>query len=420
MLNFIDAIFDSNEKMYLLEKVIPFLEAKYESEDWKLNKRDINSFKYWIIDRVFKLGFNAKIHGQYDDSITRYSSRSENTIERIGKKYQRIAFFEIAAMISDNYKLNKFSWNSDKKYEFFKGPWQMYIRDIDPAFTLKNPEENEEKDDLGILSEKKEWWEDLDYKYWNQTNSEWIEKLDDLPIVKDILEKNDSKNNESWLFLKKFVSWNEPKPIGEDKYDVQRKKIFYKIQGYLINKKDKNKILNWLVYQNFWGNWMPESSDYSKLINREKFWSPAYLDSDKENKWEIIRDTNFKLIIASSNAVGEMSDDKSDAHFSYDMPCETIFRGMNLQYAPIDGQFKNELNEIIVTNKNYKGLMIKKKEFLKFLDVNNLDVIWTVLGEKMSYQSSRHTNFHKELSGVYYFENGIIKGQIKSFEEESF
>ena len=42
MLNFIDAIFDSNEKMYLLEKVIPFLEAKYESEDWKLNKRDIN------------------------------------------------------------------------------------------------------------------------------------------------------------------------------------------------------------------------------------------------------------------------------------------------------------------------------------------------------------------------------------------
>ncbi|MFV8360926.1 AVAST type 2 anti-phage system protein Avs2 [Flavobacterium sp. LS1P3] len=420
MLNFIDDIFDSNEKLYLLEKVIPFLEAKYISADWKLNKSDINSFKYWIIDRVFKLGFNAKIHGQYDDSISRYTSRSENTIERIGKKYQRIAFFEILAMISDNYKLNKFSWSSDKKYEFFKGPWQIYIRDIDPAFTLKNPEENEEKDDLGILSEKKEWWEDLDYKYWNQTNSEWIEKLDDLPIVKDILEKNDSKNNESWLFLKKFVSWNEPKPIGEDKYDVQHKEIFYKIQGYLINKKDKNKILNWLVYQNFWGNWMPESSDYSKLINREKFWSPAYLDSDKENKWEIIRDTNFKLIIASSNAVGEMSDDKSDAHFSYDMPCETIFKGMNLQYAPIDGQFKNELNEIIVTNKNYKGLMIKKKEFLKFLDVNNLDIIWTVLGEKMSYQSSRHTNFHKELSGVYYFENGIIKGQIKSFEEESF
>ena len=160
--------------------------------------------------------------------------------------------------------------------------------------------------------------------------------------------------------------WNEPKPIGEDKYDVQRKEIFYKIQGYLINKNDKKKILNWLVNQNFWGNWMPESGDHSTLINREKFWSPAYFDSDKQRKWETIRDTNFKVIIASTNAVSNMSDDKSGAQFSYDMPCNTIFEGMDLQYAPIDGQLKNELNEIIVTNKNFEGLMIKKKELLKF------------------------------------------------------
>lgn len=163
---------------------------------------------------------------------------------------------------------------------------------------------------------------------------------------------------------------------------------------------------------------MPESSDHSHLINREKFWSPAYFDSDEELKWSTIRDTNLKVIIASTNAVSNMSDDKSGAQFSYDMPCKTIFDGMNLQYAPIDGEFKNQLNEIIVTNKNYKGLLIKKKEFLEFLNQNNLDLIWTVLGEKMSYNSNRVTNYFKELSGVYFIEKGEIKGNMISFKRE--
>ncbi len=413
----IDTTFENEEKTFVINKVLPYLEAKNEYKNWKLSKTDINSFKYWIIDRVFKLGYNHKWHGEYDDQVSRYNYRSDNKIDRIGKKYQRIALFEILAMISDNYKLNKFSWSSDKKYEFYKGAWQMYLRDIDPAFTAKNFEEDEEEDDLGILNEKKEWWEDLDYKYWNQPNSEWIEKLEDLPNLKDVLEKKDVQN-EDWLYLKKFASWDEPKPIGQDKYEVQRKEIFYKIQGYLVNKNHKKTIINWLVQQNFWGNWMPESSDHNYLINREKFWSPAYFDSDEELKWSTIRDTNLKVIIATTNAVSNMSEDKSGAQFSYDMPCKTIFEGMNLQYAPIDGEFKNQFNEIAVTNKNYKGLLIKKKELLEFLSNNNLDIIWTVLGEKMSYNSRKDYNYFKELSGVYFIEKGEIKGNMISFKRE--
>lgn len=415
-IDIIDTVFDIEEKSFVMNKVLPYLKGKYEYHNWRLNKIDINSFKYWIIERAFKLGYNSKFHGQFDELVGNYNSRSENKIERIGKKYARIALFEILAMISDNYKLNKFSWSSEKKYELYKGAWQMYIRDIDPAFIVKNIEDDED-DELGILKDKQEWWEDSDYKYWNQSNHVWIDKLEDLPNIKEVIEKEDD-SNQKWLFLKKFTSWDEPKPIGQDKYEVQRKEIFYKIQGYLINKNHKKKIINWLTQQNFWGNWMPESSDHSNLINREKFWSPAYFDSDKEQKWETIRDTNLKVIIASANAVSNMSDDKSGAQFSYNMPCKTIFDGMGLHYAPIDGEFKNTLNQIVVTNKNYSGLLIKKKEFLEFLNHNNLDVIWTVMGEKMSYNARRDYNYFKELSGVYFIENGEIKGTMISFERE--
>lgn len=418
ILDFTKKAFNQDEFNYIENKIIPHFNSKFEESSRYKNNLSIQPIKYWIVQRVFELGYNYKIHGEYDENVESFNVRSENKIERIGKKYQWLAFFEILAMVSDNYLFYNDDSNKKDKYEFYKGPWQMYIRNIDPAFTLKNIEESDEKDDLGILDKKLKWWEDADYKYWNQLDSEWIEKLEDLPKLKDVIEKNDVTSNEDWLFLKKFVSWNEPKPIGKDKYEVRRKEIFYKIQGYLISKKDKTKILKWLKVQNFWGDWMPQSSDFSRLINREKFWSPAYFDSDKENKWKAIRNTNLKLIIASSNAVGEMSEDKSGAHFGYDMPCKTIFEGMNLQYAPIDGEFKNNLNKIIVTNKNYKGLLIKKTEILEFLNKNNLDVIWTVLGDKRSFHSYRGNNYLKELSGVYYLEDGEIKGNTISFTRE--
>lgn len=418
LLDFVKKEFVLDEYDFIINKVIPHFENKFQENKYYRNNLYLTPIKCWIVQRVFELGYNYKIHGEYDDSIEHFNTRNENKIERIGKKYQWIALFEILAMVSDNYLHHDYNNYGKKKYELYKGPWQMYIRDVDPAFIVKNIEEDEEEnDDLGILNEKQEWWEDLDYKYWNQSNSEWIEKLEDLPNLKDVLEKKDLQN-EDWLYLKKFTSWNEPKPIGQDKYEVQRKEIFYKIQGYLVNKNHKKKIINWLVQQNFWGNWMPESSDHSHLINREKFWSPAYFDSDEELKWSTIRDTNLKVIIASTNAVSNMSEDKSGAQFSYDMPCKTIFEGMNLQYAPIDGEFKNQFNEILATNKNYKGLLIKKKEFLEFLSHNNLDVIWTVLGEKSSYNSRSHNNYYKELSGIYSIENGEIKGKMISFERD--
>jgi len=56
-----------------------------------------------------------------------------------------------------------------------------------------------------------------------------------------------------------------------------------------------------------------------------------------------------------------MGDDKSDAHSYYDMPCKTLFEGMDLNYASLDGEFRNNNGEIIVKNIDFKNLIINKK-----------------------------------------------------------
>lgn len=413
-------ILKASQINFFVTKILPHLKAKFEHNSWRMNRGTIDQIKYWMVERTFSLGYDAKLHGYYDEIAGNRSYNSDYKVNRIGKKYQIIAFMEIVAAVADNYKINKFSWSSDKKYEFYKGPWQLYMRDIDPAFVYRKLDSHDDDDEEIDKQEHlgaKSWIDDEHYNNFNQPDSEWIENLADLPSMKEVLQKMDSCGSE-WISLIKTAKWREPKPIGEDKYQGTRKEVCYIIQAYFVRSTEKGKIINYLKTQNFWGNWMPTTAAPINLIYREKFWSPAYFDSDKEKKWETIRDTNYKVIIATTDAVGEISDDKSGAHSYYDMPCRTLFDAMNLSYAAIDGEFKNKDGVVVLRNVDYRGLLINKAELLKFLRENKLEIIWTVIGEKMSFSNRRRNNYFKELSGVFHIVNGEIEGELISFIRE--
>jgi len=333
-------------------------------------------------------------------------------MERIGEKYQWIAFYEIMGIVADNFKIRNDKWGTGKKYDFFQGPWQLFLRDVDPIFITKNKEENNESEDESYNSLG--WWFDAIYDYWDQPNSVWVNQNQDLPDPKHIILRKDSSDRE-WIYLEAHIKWKEPKRIGEDRYNVGGKQIWYSIYSYLVNKGDKKKINNWLKQQNFWGAWFPQSNDYLSLFNREHYWSPASRSQNPEH-WSKINDKNYKVKVTTTRAVGEMSEDKSGAHFYYDMPCKTIFEGMNLQYASRDGEFKNANDEIVVINPDYDLIMIRKNDFKNFLDENDLDIIWVLLGEKISTDDSFHrseNNHFKVINGVYSLEDGDITGSLK-------
>ena len=406
--------FSISELAYLETNIIPLLKKKHKKKD-RYNSLNKTPIKRWIVKRVFELGYNYKIHGDYDDNSENHNFRSENKIERIGKKYQWIALFEILAMIADNYKIFD-DWSG--RQSFYKGPWQLYSRDIDPAFT-KRTIETEDGDEIINVLENKNWWDEIDYNNWNQSDADWVENLIDLPPVKNIINLQDN-NFVEWLVLEKNIKWEQPKPLGQDKYfDGRRKDVSYFIQAYLINKKDKNKAISLLADQDLYKYDFPESTNPLQLMNREKFWSPIYIDVGKENKWCLIDGTNLKVIKTSTYAVGEMGDDKSDAHSYYDMPCKTLFEGMELNYAPVDGEFKNIKGDIVVKNINYRNLIIKKSEILSYLEKNNLDIFWTLTGEKLSFSSNdRENNFWKKLCGIFYLDKNEIIGNINSYTRD--
>lgn len=405
---------NQEELNYLIETIIPYFERNMKGGNF--NPYPV---RYWIVKRVFELGYDRKLHGEYDSIASNYSFRSENKIERIGKKYQWIAFYEIMAMLADNYKLKNWLTSGDK-YHFYEGPWQLSIRNIDPTYITKNKEEEEER---GFLHKReREWWEDDKYEHWNCPDSEWVSTLNDLVNPQKVIQRKDDNNTE-WLHLHHSIEWGEPKRIGKEKYDGRRKNIWYLIEGYLVKKTDKRKITNYLMDKNFWGRWMPEfRDDYSYLINREKFWSPAYLDTyrDRRKIWDTIRDTSYKVIVSTEAGNGGIENDKSGANGTYKIPCKYLFEGMNLQYAPIDGHLKNQNGETVVINNNHKGVLIKKNELSRFLKSKNLDIIWTVLGEKFSFTDYKdEESYFKVPCGVFWLdENGKMQGELKLYDRD--
>lgn len=404
-------------------EVIPYLLNEHDLRSKFSHTKYLNPepFKRWIVDRVHKLGYDIKKHGHYDMYYTKFTGQDySHKVERISKKYQWIAFYEIMAIISDNYKMRT-GVSRNNPYEYYKGAWQNYLRDIDPAYVTKNIKDEFFNDDE-VSEIKTSWTDDEPYKYWDNVPSEWVNSLNDLPKLEDVIVKKDEGGN-FWLHLQKFVKWIEPKTFGQDKYDSERKEFWYKIQGYICKKTDKNKITKYLQSQNLYSSRMPENEDsVSTLINREKFWSPADLDENKrynQKEWVNVPDKNYKIIIATTGAKGSMEDDKSGANMMYNIPCKTIFEDMKLKYSSKDGDFIDENDEITVTNPTTVGTLIRRDKLLAYLNENDLEIFWTVSAEKNAKLEKGFTARYLFgiFSGVFFLENKNLVGSLNINEE---
>lgn len=378
------------------------------------NEFRIEPIQRWIVQRVFQLGYDRKKHGPYDSLVQSYS-RSENRIERIGKKYQWIAFYEILGHLADNYKIKVDRWSAKSKTKYYNGPWELYVRNIDPAFTTRsNNQYLEEEDEYVTNSKAENWWQEPPYDGWRIPTIDWLQNLNDIPDPKELIVIKDNAGTQ-WLQLKGHAKWNEPRPIGEKKYTYARRELWYYINAYIVKTKNKKRVVQWFDENEIWGHDLPTSSAPVNLYSRENYWAPIVKDHpDYYKPWRSINGTKLKYMIPTCDAIGELSEDKSGAHYKYEMPAKYIFDAMDLRFGKIDGDFTNPQGELLVTNVKSGNILIKSEEFKKFLKNNDLDIIWIAWGEKQSL-SDRNNSFNKIL-GIFQFDSEGISGQFKSIK----
>jgi hypothetical protein len=371
----------------------------------------------WIFT---KYGYDKDKHGKFDNKIGYGRGINKNNNERIGKKYQWIALHEMLARVADNCK--KYDGNYPKALEKYSGPWNINIRDIDPTTTIENVGSNN-TDKVNSY-----WWQTETYAQWQVKNEQWIEYKDDLPEPINIINVID-KDKLDWMVLTGFPEWNEPALLGQGKFDVPRKKIFYTIRSYLVSEDELITLQSYLSsLNNFW-DILPEFMDSYRVFNKEFYWSPAtdyyrnenptnYSVYDKKENKEIA-----KVIKTTEQYFWEEELDKSkEDTIKFLKPSNYIFQQMQIKEDNQEGVFYDLNNNKLCFDPSVKHicqkcLLIKKDPFIKFLKDNKLKIIWTLYGAKQIVGSGFRSLNHKtvqNITGVYYLnDKDEIEGSYK-------
>ena len=348
----------------------------------------------WIFHRVMKMGWKEKLHGTFDESGGIESgiiNRSEHKPERIGKKYQWIALYELLAKISDNFEFKSVDNENQEKYI---GPWQIIgIRNIDPSFTFKSRDHaNKMKKDVTHFSK---YNIQEQYKFQNQNieNSAWLRQSNDLPDPKKMIELTDDKGV-TWITLGVFFRWEEEN-LPEEEHSHLKKMLCYMLKSYIVKENNRDEVFELAKQQNVYGEQMPTSHEFHDIYLGEYSWAPSFIHHHNlyyNEKWTNQNEskgslTNILVADDQYSVSGSSIDCSIDEDIRVSLPAKFIVDEMQLVQTYVDGRFFDKEGVVAfdpsIFHQNIPSqVLVRKDKLLNFLKRKGYSLIWTFFGDK--------------------------------------
>lgn len=390
----------------------------FQSHLYNWDNVDIDKLSNYAIQLIFeKYGYDANKHGNFDRNYAHNGDRHENRLERIGKKYQWLAMYEVVARIADNFKMTDpaTKWKEDKKLVWYNGSVEPSFRDIDPTFI------SPDSTNIRIIESPK-------YDGWSDDYEAWVVSTEKLIDSKELIV-NQFDNNE-WLSLHRHIEFEPSKKLGQDNLSEGYQRLWYMVKAYLVKNDDFETVLSNIKNKNFMGQWMPQPTErYNDIFNLEYYWSPLLKIFENEyygsSGWQQIHERRSGLngnslgcvYICSENHISEGIKNRN-VGYNISAPTQLICESLNLKNDKFSGSWVNEANDVLMFdaslygNKGGNNLVIKKEYLEKLQESTGCKIIWTVLAEKIAmYGGHRSTDKRLDISGVYHLEDGKLLGE---------
>ncbi len=400
------------------------LENIWQSQSEKFPGFDLREIQRYIVWRVFDLGWTVERLGAFDSISIGYKGRQANKAERMGKKYQWIAYHEILAYLADNYQ---YSPEYNDSGQVFQGTWQDSLRDIDPSCMLAS-----KPGGMGFHGQSLSWWAQTAYEDWNEdiSHQTWLDTDSDIPEIKELLQAVHSTEATKWLIVDGSFIWEQPNSASTERYDQPQRRIGIACQAYFIHATDVNEFSEWAKGVDFWGRWMPNAPECysSDVFLGEYAWSPAFKyltelfhSDDERHGWSNAGGKcPIRLLPASLHYVAESGsfDCSIDNGYSLCLPDATFTEKLELRWTGMGSDFKDNQGRIVAFDPTShedgaNALLMRESDLKQFLAENDLALCWAVVGEKMVVgaddKDSESLKFRK-LTGAYLLtDNGIEK-----------
>ncbi len=403
-----------------------------------------------------KLSFTDKTMGFYN----RYTTKK---VERIGKKYQWIAMYNILARVSDNCKMiNPYSFeNEEISYE---GTWEPYVRDFDP--TLNNnfmycpnaPHFKQIEDYITTAQDDNETVV-LDSK---ENKKEWLRTEGVfLTTAKDNLVLSDD-DAVQWVSLTKYSC------TGRKNMEKTKLYVWSWTHAFFVTVKQEEDLRKAfkkgieLLSEGF-----TEFHETYEAYNREYPWSPSckklreyswkniqiktgeketvtetqptvqFLDLPEENmkdglpirfgekivtyKKDIKKDIG-KVLYATTDMIWEEEYDATkDETISRRVPCAELIDTLKLRQKQFDGFYFDEDGKLAAFDTSLNGqkwgLVIRKDLLDKFLKKTGMKLIWFLKGAKEVHNNELYLESSSDWSALFIYGKDQINSCVRKEKE---
>lgn len=360
-----------------------------------------------VTEQIFETyRYDCNMHGEFDNRVKSYD-RHKHSNERIGKKYQRIASFEMLARLADNflpgevkreYSDSYREWNSKRLEEIFnfnessddlldllneeyeeeddvkevfvsyeyEGPWQFGYRGIDPTVLAQKP------------TEEKNLWQDV-FRISDISNKIWTSKESEEPTMDKIVFVE--YGDESFVVLEMYNTWKSDRL----RYDEEPKEYFAKVvamlapNDMLISAEEKSKLKGYAEGRN--------NYEIYNVFAREYFWSEAYKDFEAQIERDYGEEDEDGYIETGIDYHCPMaySEKVENVVSSYAMPSKYLVKNLDLRQLD-DGKWYDKSGKLVCLDIKFEGyhgaLIIRKDSLLELINNQNLTLAWGIYTEK--------------------------------------
>ncbi len=335
----------------------------------------------WVCKRAHDLGWCETLHGSFDASI--HSERNEHTVERIGKKYQWIALYEICAKLADNLIPLP---DEDNEADIKR------LRNIDPSLLVDQTE-----DDGWRHFEDPCFWtpEGPDLKKMSVDQAlEWLN--DDHDIFDEIenVEVANPADKTSWLVLNGFQLWRAKEGQAE-------REAWRRLACFVVRKSDLKDTLTLMHGLHFQGSgdipsassgglrsylgehpWAHRKSECPTNDGWVEGWCPQGI----RNKGVAVRPTTAGYLAESSGYDASVQTNVNlnlPAAWLMDALSLRLTDGLTIKYVDDNGTVCFMDPSVSMTGRS--AALIDRDCFLSLLDKEQLVAIWAIGGEKNVY-----------------------------------
>jgi hypothetical protein len=371
----------------------------------------LEQIQRYILRRALELGWTADRFGLFDRSDIGYDGgRSAAKAERIGKKYQWIAYHEMLAFISDHFQ-HRDDFRDDKGARAYDGPWQDDIREIDPSCTLRSV-----MGKTGLRGHSQSWWGSERYDSWERPEkpAEWVRRTNDLPSIENLLMVTDA-GGLRWANIDGYFDWSKPTPPDQDRSGVEHRDFSYYCTGYLLRKADAPAFMEWAEDADFLGGWMPDAPTVYQMYLGEHAWSPAcrhfqqpYFGDDGWKQPERDCPVKIRAMGFQYSASGRGFDCSVDDAFQLRLPAHDLVTGLGIRWSGTGADFSDADGKLAAQDPTVgvdgpNALLLREDLLRDYLSREGLALCWTVAGEKRAFPGGFDGGFRAflRLSGAY-------------------